>query len=302
VFGAGLVTTGGSSSTFSAGTYVFGSGSSSCSGATYSICNTATLGFGGPSSFSIAGGVRNTGGSTLTMGSGTSNTFLIGASSNGDAMTLDGGSKTYMADATGPSSLFQLIGNLNDAGGGSCLMVSAAAQHDIEGNFNASGGVVLGAGVYSIDGYMALGAAGGGSGNCNGTAVSVYAQGVTIVLSGKVVPSSGNCAGLAFCVASGYSNVVFTAPTSGPTANLAVIGPSSNAAGAGFTQGGSNGQITGVFYFPNGPLLMSGGAGLSGGSSCLQIVASYITLSGGTTAASACSGSSSGSAQATIVQ
>lgn len=306
-FAKGLITTGGSSTTFAAGsTFTIGQGSSYCSNGYYSICNTSTLTFAGPSTFLLAAGIQNTGGSTLNLGYGsgiTANSFRIGPSTSGDAINLGGGSTTYMGDATASGSLFQLNGNLNDAGGGSCLIISAASQHDIEGNFIASGAVVMGAGVYTIDGYMALGSAGGGGASCGGSTVSVTGQGVTTVLSGKATPTSGSCSGLVFCVAAGYSNVLMTAPTSGTYANLAVIGPTSAAvtAGAGFIQGGSNGQITGVFYFPNGPLTMSGGAGVSGGSSCLQLIASNITLSGGAVLGSACITATT-SSSATLVQ
>ena len=49
----------------------------------------------------------------------------------------------------------------------------AATNHDINGNFNASGAVKLGAGLYTIDGYFTLGANGGGSATCDGETVSV---------------------------------------------------------------------------------------------------------------------------------
>ena len=296
----GVTTGGGSTTTFAAGTYNMGQSTSNCGGGgQYSICNTSTLTFSGPSTFVLSAGMRNTGGSTLTLGSGTTNSFRIGAASNGDAMTMDGGAKTTLADAT----LFQLNGNLNGGGGGSCTTISAAAQHDIEGNFAVTGGIILGSGVYTVDGYMSVGASGGGNVTCNSVSVGVLASNVTIVISGKVLPSSGNCIGLAFCVGAGYSSYVLTAPTTGSLANLALIGPlsTSNTAGATLFQGATGAQITGAFYFPNGPLTMSGGAGLSGGGGCLQLVASKITLTGGTTLASACV-AGSGGGKVTLVQ
>jgi Flp pilus assembly protein TadG len=298
-FAKGVTTGGGSTTTFAAGTYNMGQSTANCSSGRYSICNTSTLTFNGPSTFALSSGLRNTGGSTLTLGSGTTNSFRIGASSNGDAMTMDGGAKTTLADAT----LFQLNGHLNGGGGGSCTTISAASQHDIEGNFNVTGGIILGSGVYTVDGFMSVGASGGGNVTCGGVSVGVLAQNVTFVISGKVLPSSGNCSGLAFCVGAGYSSYILTAPTTGTLANLALIGPqsSSNTAGATFSQGATGAQITGAFYFPYGPLSMSGGAGLSGGGGCLQLVASQITLTGGTTLASACV-SGSGAGKVTLVQ
>jgi len=294
-FTKGLTTGGGATTTFGAGTFKIGRSDTACSGSgQVSICNTSTLTFGGPSVFELPGGYTNTGGSTLTFGSGTTNSYKIGPGSNGDAITIGGGSTTIMADATGASSVFQVVGNVNGGGGGSCFVVSAAAQHDISGNFIGSGAILLGAGVYTVDGYFALGGNGGGSANCNGSTISVSGANVTLVLSGKAKSSSGSCNGYVFCVAAGYSNIVLTAPQAGATAKLAVIGPTAitNTGGATFAEGGSNAQISGAFYFPYGPIVMNGGSSVLGSKTdstkCLQMIGSRITLSGGTAAASEC--------------
>ena len=123
----------------------------------YSVCilGGSTLTIGGPSTFNIAAGVYNAG--TLTLGSGSTNSFDIGASSNGDAIYTGGGETTVLADATGASDVFELIGNIV-TGGGSSLTLGKAAQHDINGSLNATGGVNLGSGVYVVSGYVALGA------------------------------------------------------------------------------------------------------------------------------------------------
>lgn len=310
-FTKGLTTGGGATTTFGAGTFKIGRSDTACSGSgQVSICNTSTLTFGGPSVFELPGGYTNTGGSTLTFGSGTTNSYKIGPGSNGDAITIGGGSTTIMADATGASSVFQVVGNVNGGGGGSCFVVSAAAQHDISGNFIGSGAILLGAGVYTVDGYFALGGNGGGSANCNGSTISVSGASVTLVLSGKAKSSSGSCNGYVFCVAAGYSNIVLTAPQSGATAKLAVIGPTAttNTGGATFAEGGSNAQISGAFYFPYGPIVMNGGSSVLGSKTdstkCLQMIGSRITLSGGTAAASECiaAPSTSASSKVSLVQ
>ncbi|KRB31821.1 hypothetical protein EB815_26245 [Mesorhizobium loti] len=310
-FTKGLTTGGGATTTFGAGTFKIGRSDTACSGSgQVSICNTSTLTFGGPSVFELPGGYTNTGGSTLVFGSGTTNSYKIGPGSNGDAITIGGGSTTIMADATGASSVFQVVGNVNGGGGGSCFVVSAAAQHDISGNFIGSGAILLGAGVYTVDGYFALGGNGGGSANCNGSTISVSGASVTLVLSGKAKSSSGSCNGYVFCVAAGYSNIVLTAPQSGATAKLAVIGPTAttNTGGATFAEGGSNAQISGAFYFPYGPIVMNGGSSVLGSktdsSKCLQMIGSRITLSGGTAAASECiaAPSTSASSKVSLVQ
>lgn len=312
-FGAGTfnftkgLTTSYGTTTFGAGTFKIGRSDNACNGGgQVSLCNASSLTFAGPSTFELPGGYNNTGGATLTFGSGSTNSYKIGPGSNGDAITLGGGSTTIMADATGASSVFQVIGNVNGGGGGSCFVVPAAAQHDIEGNFIGSGAILLGAGVYTVDGYFALGGNGGGSATCNGSTFSVSGANVTLVLSGKTKSSSGSCNGYVFCVAAGYSNIVLTAPQTGATAKLAVIGPtsSSNTGGATFAEGGSNAQISGAFYFPYGPITMNGGSSVLGSttdtSKCLQMIGSLITLSGGTAAASECISASSSSASSKV--
>jgi len=309
-FTKGLTTGGGATTTFGAGTFNFGMSDNTCGGtARVSLCNTSTLTFGGPSTFQLPGGFNNTGGATIKFGSGTSNSYQIGPGANGDAITLGGGSQTIMADASS-SGAFQVIGNVNGGGGGSCFVVPAAPQHDIEGNFIASGAILLGAGVYTVDGYFALGSSGGGSASCGGSTISVSGANVTLVLSGKAKSSSGSCSGYVFCVAAGYSNIVLTAPQTGTMAKLAVIGPTSTAvtAGATFAEGGSNAQISGAFYFPYGPIIMNGGSSVLGSTTdatkCLQLIGSRITLSGGTAATSECiaATASSASSKVSLVQ
>ncbi|TDR84531.1 pilus assembly protein TadG-related protein [Enterovirga rhinocerotis] len=292
-FARGLTTGGGSTVTFGAGTFHFGAGTSACTwnSGTVSICHTGTtLTFGGPSTFKLSAGIAVNGGATLTMGSGSTNSYDIGAGSAGYAFILGGGSFTKLADA----NLFKVSGNI-DSGGGSCFAMPASGQHDIKGFVATGGGTILGAGVYTVSGYVALGGNGGGSVTCWGNSVGMTGAGVTLVIGGSSTPSGGNCSGQAFCVAAGYSRVALTAPTTGATANLAVVGPTGGSrAGASFTQGGSGTSLSGALYFPKGPITLSGGASIGDGSGqCLQIIGSLISLSGGTAAASECLGSGS---------
>lgn len=304
----GLITGGGTTTTFGAGTFNIGEATSSCSGSgDYSICNTGTtLTFGGPSTFVLQGGIYNNGGSKLTLGSGSTNSYQIGASSTGNAVYVGGGSTTVFADATGSSDVFQLDGNFNVAsGGGSCMTLPAASQHDINGYFSTAGGTILGSGVYTVTGYVALGANGGGNVTCNGSSVGMSGTGVTFVIGASTTISSGTCSGQAFCVASGYSSVTLTAPTTGALANLVVVGPTSttNTAGATFAEGATTTSLSGAFYFPNGALSLSGGANVGNGSGqCLEFIGSQVTLSGGTTLASTCISGSSSGASVRLVQ
>ncbi|MGA0530575.1 pilus assembly protein TadG-related protein [Hansschlegelia sp. KR7-227] len=304
----GVWTGGGTTTTFGAGTFNLGAGTANCSpGAGYSIChNGGTLTFGGPSTFEMSGGIYNNGGSTLTFGSGSTNSYRIGASSAGDSINVGGGSKTTFADAAGSSGLFQLAGNLNvTSGGGSCMTLPAAAQHDIKGFFNSAGGTILGAGVYTVRGYIAFGANGGGDVYCNGSTVGVKGVGVTLVTGGESTVSGSGCTNVALCLGSGYGNVSISAPTSGATAKLAIVGPttSSKTMGASLT-GGASASLAGALYFPNGPISMSGGASLGNAAGqCLEIIASQITLTGGTAAGSLCfGGATSGGGGVALVQ
>ena len=311
---SGILTSGSSTLTMGSGqtnTFNVGSAATACNnGGIYSLCNlsSGTTAFGSSgsasSTFSFSAGIYNSGGSTLTLGTGAANSFKVGASSDGNAVYAGGGSTTTFADATGGSSVFQMNGNFNVAsGGGSCMTISAAAQHDINGYFATAGGTLLGAGVYTIDGYIGLGSNGGGDVTCSGATVGMSGTNVTLVSSGVSTMSSGSCSGLSFCLAGGYNNVTLTAPTAGIYTGLAVIGPASSSRGSGanLTEGANNTSISGVFYYPNGAVSLSGGASIGNGSGqCLTLIGTQVSLSGGTTAASSCALASSSPASTTI--
>jgi hypothetical protein len=87
-------------------------------------------------------------------------------------------------------------------------------------------------------------------------------------------------------------------------ANLVVMGPTASGVttGATFAEGASNTSISGAFYFPYGPVTLSGGASVGNGTGqCLELIGSQITLSGGTTLASTCSGLAGGSSGGKMV-
>lgn len=284
-----------------ANTFNIAKSTASCgSSSGYSLCNTGTsLTFSGSSTFVLAGGIYNGGGATLVVGSGTGNSFKVGPGADGHAIN-NTGAKLVLADATGSSSVFQMAGNIYSSGG-TCTTLSAASQHDVKGYLSGGGGMILGAGVYTVNGYIAFGANWGGDVSCNGSTVGVSGSGVTLVTAGAST-ASGACPSSAFCIAAGYRTVTLTAPTAGNTAKLVVVGPASasNTAGATFAGGASGTSMSGALYFPNGPVALTGGASLGdvpGG--CLQIIGSNVTLSGGTAAASSCF--SSGGASAVVL-
>lgn len=271
----------------------------------HSICviNGSRLNIAGPSDFILPAGLMSGGDAHVTLGGGEDNFFDLGAGSSGDAINLGGGSLTFMGDASTRPNAFRVRGNIRGGGGGSCFAIPRAPHHDIAGSIMVDGATILGAGVYTVDGAFLLGAGSGGSADCWGRHVSVEAIGVSVIISGKTSVSAGYCANTSFCISAGYRNVVFQAPTSGSTAGLAVIGPiDGRTNGASLSEGAENARISGAFYFPTGPIEMSGGAGLGGGSGdCLQLIGSRITLSGGASAASNCFASSGGGKSGRIV-
>ena len=307
----GVITGGGSTTTFGAGTYNIGKMTSACSGvADYSICNTGTLlTFGGPSTFNIVAGIYNNGGETISLGSGSTNSYNIGAANDGNALNFGGGSTNTFANATGAGDLFQVVGNMTETGG-SCTTLPAATNHDINGNINFMGGLSLGSGLYAITGYAGFGANGGGDVWCSAANanVGVTGTGVTLAIAGKTEMTSGTCASTAFCIGAGFNHISLVAPSSATYQNLAVIGPTStsNSAGLSFNEGASATDFGGALYFPYGPLTVTGGASIGNVSGqCFQIVASQISLSGGTAAtASQCFTTTvaSSSSSVTIVQ
>ncbi len=169
--GGGIYAHGSGSMVFSAGTFNIGTvtTTSDCnSTSNYSICLTGSgsLTFGGPSAFTLAGGIyQNASGmppsAALNLGYGsTTNSFSIGKASDGYSLNNANGA-TLFGDASGAGDLFQMAGGLTTSGG-TCVAVSAAAEHDINGSISAAGGIVLGSGIYTVNGYVAAGNGNGG--------------------------------------------------------------------------------------------------------------------------------------------
>jgi hypothetical protein len=254
-----------------------------------SIRNTGTrMTFAG-GTYNVSGGIFIGGGSVTRFGTGSGTGFRFGPNAGGEAIRLEGRARLFMEDAK--VDIFEVEGRISTLGG-CCLEVPAADVHEINGAINAKGAITFGAGHYAIDGYMHLGADGGGNVWCAGETRSVKAIGTTFAIAGNgIIPGGSECSGQAFCVSAGYSNIRIEAPNSGPFKDLAVIGPldAGNDAGAKFTAGASGAEISGAFYFPNGPILFDGGASASGsGGGCLQVIGSEVTMSGGTSLASSC--------------
>ena len=316
----GLYGHGSAPMSFSAGTFNIGTYSSCSGGSGYSIClaGSSHMTFGGPSTFVLAGGIYQDASGVppspaLSLGYGSStNSFNIGESATTPAYSLNqANGATLFGDASATGDLFQMAGSITTSGG-TCLALSAAAEHDINGSIAGAGGIVLGSGIYTINGYVALGNGSGGDvSNCptSGTTTGLTGLGVTLVVSGASTTTCDSLAS-AFCLGAGYATVKLTAPTStstlgSSTASLAVIGPqsSSNTAAAVFKNGATNTQVSGAFYFPNGQIYMSGAATLHDTvdtNACLELIGTQVTSTAGSALGSTCTGLGSGSTGTTI--
>jgi hypothetical protein len=261
----GIITGGGTTTTFGAGNYSIGKGTVSCGGSFYSICNTGSSLTFGAGVYTIAGGINNANSGPLSIGAGSAaNSFNIGPGSAGYAMNTTG--VTTLGDMT--SGTFQAVGNITTAGG-TTLTLSAAPAHDINGTISLAGNATLGAGTWTVAGNVTLGGGGGGG--------TVTGSGVSIITAGT------------FSVAAGYNNVTLTGPGSGVLQNIVVA--SNGGGGASFSEGASGNSLSGVFYFPNAPITLSGAGNVgSGAGQCLELIGSTITLSGGSALASTCAG------------
>lgn len=269
-----------------------------------SVGGGATLNIGSDSvtspSFKIDGNISVGGNGTLTMGPGSG----LGSNFEIDGNIDIGGSGTLiMGSRTDAGSTFRIDGNI-DTNGNSCFVLGAANEHFINGAIEAKGAGIFGEGIYAITGYVNFGT--GGSSPCNGQQASLNAENVTFLIGGNNVPSNGNtCNRSSFCIGAGARNAVISAPNSGVFSNIAVMGPVNGSSGdATFAGGARDTSISGVLYFPEGRLTLSGGASVAGGTGgCLQLIAAEIELSGGTSAISDClSGAGSQITQVRLIQ
>jgi hypothetical protein len=301
----GVLTGGGSTTSFGAGTFNIGKlpSSSGCPAAGYSICNGgSSLTFAGPSTFVTAGGIYPNS-ETIILGcssiagcsSGDTNSYDIGKSNDGYSIYTAGGGTIYLGDATGSGDLFETAGSIGSSGG-SCMWLPAATNHDINGYISLAGGLTMGAGTYTVSDYFAAGASSGGDVTCNGSAVGVYGNGVTVVYGAQTTISScGSQSGtIGFCLGAGFNHVTLVAPSSGTFENLAVIGPSAssgNTAAADFSGGATGTSVSGAFYLPIGPVTLDGGSSLGSGSGqCLELIAAQVSVTAGSAVTSTCAG------------
>jgi hypothetical protein len=120
--------------------------------------------------------------------------------------------------------------------------------------------------------------------------------GVTLVFE-RNCPNGSASANPGYISVSGNASINITAPTSGPTAGIAIFQdrytcPTSNGSSAcsNTLGGGGTLNITGAAYFPNNPVQYNGGTAGGGASQCTQLIASTITFSGNATFNNNCDG------------
>lgn len=128
---------------------------------------------------------------------------------------------------------------------------------------NAGANVTMSPGIYYID---------RGSFSVAGNA-TITGTGVTIVFTSS---SSSNWATASI---SSNANISLTAPSSGPTAGIVLFGDRNIPVGTAFSlTGGGTQNFGGAVYLPTAALSFSGGNGTS--TSCTQIIADTITVTG----------------------
>lgn len=138
---------------------------------------------------------------------------------------------------------------------------------------NAGANVTLNPGIYFID---------RGSLQVNGGA-TITGTGVTLVFT------SSTGANYATSTINGGASVSITAPTTGPTAGIAIFGDRNMPTGTVFKLDGGAGQgFGGAVYVPKGSLDYAGGSNVN--TNCTQVIADTVTFTGNSQLAVNCSG------------
>lgn len=226
----------------------------------------------GAATLDIGGQLNIAGGSTMTVASGN---VAIGSNASGNAITVGNGAVLSFGDG-----LFSANGSIV-TGGGSSITFGATSSHYINGALTLSGSATFGAGAYYIDGDFTNGT----GGILSGTGVTFFASGTLNMGGGatlNLVAPSTDAGG-------GVTDLLFATKSTAAT---------------NFDEG-ATGYYAGMVYAPNSNLTMSGGASAGNTGRCLSFIVNTFTLSGGTTAGTACTslgGGSSGSSGVSLLQ
>ncbi len=306
----GILNNGGGSITFNGpGTYYVEGGitNNSVGGLNFNNYYGSTT-----SSFTVAGGIADllgpmtfpNGTYVITSGDGfkgagidvaAGQTALFGTGSFNIAKGIYEGANgaVTIGSATTAGTLFQIptAGSngygIYTAGGGTFTMGSFPNQ-DINAPVDIQDKIVyLGAGTYTVTGAVTVAESGG---------TSLTGNGLSIIASG------------ALNVGAGYATVNLLAPTtitSSTVGEASTILLASNATATSVVSSGTStltGDV-GAVYTPNAAFTLAG-ANLTAGGSCLQLVASSITISGASNLSTDCPslGSTTASGSVSVVQ
>jgi len=224
-----------------------------------------TSGGGANTIFSVLGPLKSGGGTTFSIGAadirigndGSSNCTTL-PNVNCTSVTFGGSSLTFGAGS------FSAKGNVKMTNSGT-MTFGAAATHYIDGDLVVTGPLNFGAGLYVINGGLT-----------NATTGKMLGSDVTFILKGALYLDG----------AAGFN---LTAPSDTSGGGLIDIVFASKTTAATTMTGGSNNVLAGILYLPNSDVTLSGGAHINASSNrCLTYIVNTLTLSGGTSAASAC--------------
>jgi hypothetical protein len=283
--GSGPVTINAPLSIGGGATLAIGAGAHGFGGISVGGGSWLTLGAG---ALDVTGGVSVGGDSTIIAGAGDVTLSNPGA----NAISLDGSGRFFMGDG-----LFSANGSIV-TGGDSKLVFGKTANHLINGNLSVAGAVLFGAGRYTIKGGLTNGTGGNPwpytspinnqtwGNSLEGTDVSSYNMAginVTFVLSGTI-----NLSGAAKTI------IVAPATTTSGGAIADILLDSLTSTDTNWA-GGATSVFSGAVHLPNSALTSSGGNSSGSTARCFMLVAYRVTLTGGATAGSTCTGIGAGS-------
>lgn len=216
----------------------------------------------------------NGGGSIVSFSIGSGESVAIGNDGSGNAINVAGGafvcfttyssSSNSCASPTAATGGFSANGGVTTAGG-STIVFNKATNHVIKGTLALDGAAIFGSGTYIIAGDFT-----------NKTGDSMTGTDVTFALGGTFSLGGGTKLNLLAPSASGGYGV--------PELLIAT----KSSADTTFNEG-STGTYSGLIYAPKSNFTLSGGASVGSGGTCLMMIVSTVTLSGGTTASTVCS-------------
>ena len=221
--------------------------------------NNATM---GAVTLDIGGQLNVSSGSTVTVASGN---VAIGNNGSGNAITVGGGGILSFGNGT-----FSANGSIV-TGGGSSITFGATASHYIKGALSLGGSATFGAGAYYINGDFT-----------NGTGGTLSGSGVTFFASGTLAMAGG-------------ATLNLVAPTTDAGGGITDLLFATKSTAQTRFDAGATGYYGGMIYAPNSDMVMTGGAGAGSTGRCFSLVVNTFTLTGGTTAGTACTSLGSGS-------